>query len=75
MIRSVSQVSRRQFQKLQEDSAQLTTLQKSDPFFPYGLSCVASGCPPMLGQHDQTLFSVQEDSNFPLQTGIGKDSL
>jgi hypothetical protein len=29
----------------------------------------------MSGQHVQSLFSVQEDSSFPLQTQIRKDSL
>jgi hypothetical protein len=27
------------------------------------------------GQHVQTLFNVREESSFPLQTRIGKDSL
>jgi hypothetical protein len=32
---------KRQFQKLQEDSTQLTTQQKSDPLFPFGRPIVS----------------------------------
>jgi hypothetical protein len=86
MTSLVSQASRTQFQKFQEDSAQLTTQQKLDPLFSFGWSSDASGRPPdsdklsvasvqTSWQHVRTLFSVRKESSFPLQTRIGKDSL
>jgi hypothetical protein len=41
----MSQASRRQFQKFQEDSAMLTTQKKSNPLFPSGRPSHASGRP------------------------------
>jgi hypothetical protein len=45
MKSSMSQASRRQFQKFLEDSGQLTTQQKLDPLFSSGQTSDASGCP------------------------------
>jgi len=70
MTSLVSQASRRQFQKFQEDSAQLTTQQKLNPLFLFGRPSDASGrlledsdklriaSVQMSGQHVRTLFSV-----------------
>lgn len=86
MTSSVSQASRRQFQKLQEDSAQFTTQQKWDPLFLFGRLRDTFGRPfvsrrfcqhikhpsGLQGNTVRTLSSVREESKLPFQTRIGK---
>jgi len=47
MTSTMSQASRRQFQKFREDFAQMTTQKKSDPLFPSGRLSYASESPPV----------------------------
>jgi hypothetical protein len=80
---------RKVISEFQEDSVKFSTQQKSDPLFPSERSSEASGRPLVSRrlcqlsvasvrtsrQHIWTLFNVREESKFPLQTWIGKDSL
>jgi hypothetical protein len=72
--------------EFQKDSIKFPTQQKSNPLFPSGQSSEVFGCPPVprrfwqLNVHPsgrqgnivRTLFSVREESRFPLQTRTGK---
>jgi hypothetical protein len=89
MTSSVSQASRMQFQKFQEDFAQLTSQKSRIPCFrpdgpiihPDVLQCLEDSDKLSVasirtsGQHFRALYKVRDDSSFPLQTRIGKDSL